>query len=75
LLEILRRRHPDRDTTGFDLFDFIHAHGSPVDALLYSALFWPEFVEVDGAVLASDVIEGEADLARVRASVPRTGLH
>jgi hypothetical protein len=73
LLRTLRRRYPDRDTTGFGLFDFVHALGSPVDALLYSALFWPELLEIDGAVLASDVIEDEADLAQVRASVRERG--
>jgi hypothetical protein len=74
LLQILRRRHPDRDTTGFGLFDFIHALGSPIDALLYSALFWPEFLEIDGAIVASDTIEEEADLARLRASVHERGV-
>ena len=51
LLQTLRRRFPDQDTTGFGLPDFIYALGSPVDALLYSALFWPDLLEVDGAIL------------------------
>jgi hypothetical protein len=73
LLQTLQRRHPDQDTTGFSLFDFIHALGSPLDALLYSALFWPELVEVDGAILSSDAIEDEADLVRIRAIVRERG--
>jgi hypothetical protein len=64
---------PDQDTSGFTLADFVYAAGSPIDALLYSRLFWPELLEVDGAVLLRDGVEDEDDLARVRASVRERG--
>jgi hypothetical protein len=73
LLDILRQRLPDQDTSGFTLADFVYAAGSPIDALLYSRLFWPELLEVDGAVLLRDGVEDEDDLARVRASVRERG--
>ena len=73
LLDILRRRLPEQDTSGFTLADFAYAAGSPVDALLYSRLFWPELAEVDGAILLRDGVEDEDDLARVRASVRERG--
>ena len=47
LLDILRRRLPDQDTSGFTLADLLFAAGSPVDALLYSRLFWPELTGGD----------------------------
>ena len=37
------------------------------------ALFWPELLEVDGAVLLASSVEDEADLARVRASLRERG--
>jgi len=73
LLDILRRRLPEQDTSGFTLADFVYAAGSPVDALLYSQLFWPELLEIDGAVLLRDGVEDEDDFARVRASVRERG--
>ena len=53
--------------------DFIYALGSPVDALLYSRLFWPDLVEIEGAILLRDCVEAEDDVARVRASVRERG--
>ena len=73
LLERLRRRFPDRTRAASRCWTFIYAAGSPVDALLYSRLFWPELLEVDGAVLLRDGVEDEDDLARVRASVRERG--
>ena len=73
LLRILRRRSSDRDVTGFTVLDFIYAAGSPVDALLYSWLLWPDLTEIEGAVLLRDNVETEDDVARVRASVRERG--
>jgi hypothetical protein len=73
LIRTLRRRFSDRDTTGFRLLDFIHAEGSPVEALLYSSLFWPELLEVDGAILLRAAVEDDEDLARIRAVVQEAG--
>jgi hypothetical protein len=52
--------------TGFTIHDVVHAKGSPLEALLYAHLFWPEFVTLDGMTFLPFVIEDEADQARVR---------
>ncbi len=73
LLATLRRRFPDQDAMNFTALDFIYAAGAPADALLYSVLFWPELLEVDGAVLLRASVEDEDGLARLRASVRERG--
>lgn len=55
----------DQDTTNFDFFDFLHAHGSPLDALFYSRLFWPEFVDINGMVFLKETIEDDDDKDRL----------
>jgi hypothetical protein len=50
----------------FGVFDFLGAFGSPVEAIAYAKLFWPDCVEVDGMVLRSDVVEDEMDVLRLR---------
>jgi hypothetical protein len=62
----LKRLHSDQDTTNFTVLDFLGAFGSPVEATAYAKLFWPDFVEVDGMLLRSDVIEDESDVERAR---------
>ena len=71
LVQLLRRLYPDRDTTGFNVFDFLHAEGSPAHALLYSRLFWPEFVEIDEMVLLKESVEDEADRDRLAGATKR----
>jgi hypothetical protein len=73
LIRTLRRRFADRDTTGFRPLDFVYAEGSPVEALLYSSLFWPALVEVDGAILLRAAVEDDDELARIRAVVRERG--
>ena len=53
------------DTTRFNYFDFLHAHGSPLDALFYSRLFWPEFVEIKEMVFLKETIEDDDDRSRL----------
>jgi hypothetical protein len=54
------------DPAGFTALDFVGALGSVGNALLYSRLFWPEFVEVDGMVFIKDYVDdlGGADVIR-----------
>lgn len=54
-----------QDTSGFNFFDLLHSNGSPLDALFYSSLFFPEFVEIDGMVFLKDTIEDEEDKFRL----------
>jgi len=65
LFSRLRGQFPG-DNTGFNPFDLIHKFGSPLIALLYSELFWPEFVELEGMVFLASDVEDEADRARIR---------
>lgn len=50
--------------TGFNSSDFIHAFGQASRAILYSCLFIPEFVEVQGSVLLESKISTEDALLR-----------
>jgi hypothetical protein len=54
------------ESSSFDLRDMIYAFGSPVEALMYSGLFWPEFVEIDGMVFLKGTIEDEEDYERLK---------
>ena len=66
---------------GIDEFDFLHEHGTATQALLYSILFVPKFVELDGSILLEcnvsteeskkrflDSIEGEFGRENIEAS-------
>lgn len=62
-----------QDTRGFNFFDFLHAHGSPLDALFYSRLFWPQFVEINGMIFMSETIEDDGDRSRLDDALKRYG--
>jgi len=53
------------DTSGFNYFDFLHAKGRPLDALFYSRLFWPEFVEINGMIFLKETIVDDDDKNRL----------
>lgn len=63
----------DEDTSGFNYFDFLHALGSSLDALFYSRLFWPEFVEINGMVFLKETIEDDDDKDRLDEALERYG--
>jgi hypothetical protein len=65
IVDLLRKLYPDRDTTGFNVLDFLHAEGSPVFALLYGRLFWPEFVEIDDMIFLKETYEDADDRQRI----------
>lgn len=66
LVEALRARlYPDGDTEGFGSEDFLYAFGCALEALMYSRLFWPEFVEVKDMVFLKESMEDEDDLRRL----------
>jgi len=73
LIEALRRINPDRDTTGFNVMDFLHAIGSPLLAHFYGRLFWPEFVEIDDMIFLKETFEDADDLARLDEARRRYG--
>jgi hypothetical protein len=71
LLDRLRRKHRGRNTQNFGVLDFLAAFGSPLDALTYAQLFWPDFVQVEGMVLLAQSTQGEQDSEKVRETLVR----
>lgn len=71
LIEELTRKHAGDDTTNFGVSDFLAAFGSPVDALMYLRLFWPEFIRFEGMVFRQETLEDEDDRRRVREALSR----
>ena len=71
LLSVFRRKYKDQDPAGSNYFDFLHVQGSPFNALFYSQLFWPEFVEIDGMVFLQDTIEDSEDRKRLNEALHR----
>jgi hypothetical protein len=71
LLSVFRRKYKGHDSTGFNYFDFLHAQGSPFNALFYSPLFWPEFIEIDGMVFLKDSVEDSEDRKRLNEALHR----
>ncbi len=71
LLSAFRKKYKDQDSAGFNYLDFLHTQGSPFDALFYSQLFWPEFVEIDGMVFLQDTIEDGEDRKRLNEALVR----
>ena len=49
----LTRLHADQNTKNFNAYDFISAFGSPLEAVMYSKLFWPDFIEIKGMVIST----------------------
>ncbi len=61
-----RAKYDAADPAEFTALDFVGALGSVSDALLYSRLFWPEFVELDGNVFLKDFVDDLGGPDRVR---------
>ena len=61
----LTRFHAGQNAKHFNTYDFISAFGSPLEAVMYSKLFWPDFIELEGMVIRSDVIDDESDRNRI----------
>jgi hypothetical protein len=66
------RYGPGNGTEPWDRADYLHAFGNFRDALLYSTLFAPEFVEVEGCVLLKELgVQPEGGWAEVAATIKR----
>lgn len=57
IAQALALKYSELNTTGFTPEDFLSALGSPVDAMMYLYMFWPEFVEYDNMVFLRDVVD------------------
>ena len=66
LVSELTKLYSSEDTTNFNVFDFTYAFGSVLEAMAYAKLFWPDYVQVDGAILRSDIVDDEVDVSKVR---------
>lgn len=66
LVSELTKLYSSEDTTNFNVFDFTYAFGSVLEAMAYTNLFWPDYVQVDGAILRSDIVEDEVDVKKIR---------
>ena len=73
LIEALKRKYAGHDTTNFSTYDVLAAFGSPVDAVMYMGLLWPEFIQFEGMVFRQDILEDEEDRRRVREALIRSG--
>jgi hypothetical protein len=73
LLKRLRQNYTDLDTENFDVLDFVAAFGSPLQALMYSRFFWPEFVEIGGMVFLKESMEYEDDRRRLAEALEHYG--
>ncbi|MGV8998195.1 MAG: hypothetical protein ACOH12_14740 [Parvibaculaceae bacterium] len=52
LAELLQQHFQSQSQiSNFDIADILHSHGDGVSALLYSQLFVPNLIEIDGSVL------------------------
>lgn len=69
LIGHLKEFHAKADTSNFNVLDFVSAFGSPLDALAYSHLFWPDFVEFEGMIFHQGSIEDEEDRRRIRVAL------
>jgi hypothetical protein len=71
LIEHLKEFHAKAKTTNFDVLDFVSAFGNPLEALAYSYLFWPDFMEFEGMIFHQSCIQDEEDRSRIRAAVSK----
>jgi hypothetical protein len=71
LIEHLKEFHAKSDTRNFDVLDFVSAFGSPLEALAYSYLFWPDFIEFEGMIFHQSCIEDEEDRSDIRAALSK----
>ncbi len=61
----------EKNTQKFGPMDFIHRFTSPIMGLLFSELFWPEFIEIDNMVFLESTFEDKSDLKRLNDAVMR----
>lgn len=73
LIDRLKKLHASADTSNFNVLDFVSAFGNPLEALAYSKLFWPDFLEFEGMIFLRDDVEDEEDRSRIRSALSKFG--
>jgi hypothetical protein len=71
LIDHLKKFHAKADTSNFNVLDFVSAFGNPLEALAYSYLFWPDFVEFEGMIFHESLIEDDDDRSRIRVALSK----
>jgi hypothetical protein len=71
--ETYKSRYSGAQPTNFTALDFVGALGCVGEALLYSKLFLPDLVEIDGMILLSDFVEDAGGTQAVRELFERFG--
>jgi len=61
----------EKDTDSFNQFDYIHRFTSPLLALLFAELFWPNFIEVENMVFLRSEFEDKDDLDRLHQAIEK----
>ena len=73
LIDRLKKLHASADTSNFNVLDFVSAFGNPLEALAYSKLFWPDFLEFEGMIFLKDFVEDEEDRSKIRGALSEFG--
>ena len=71
LIDHLRELHAEANTNNFNVLDFVSAFGSPLHALAYSKLFWPDFLEFEDMIFLKEHVEDEEDRSRIRSVISK----
>jgi len=71
LIDHLKGFYAKEDTSNFKVLDFVSAFGNPLQALAYSYLFWPDFVEFENMIFHQGAIEDEEDRAQIRIAMSK----
>jgi hypothetical protein len=74
LIDLVARVKPEAASiAGGDYLDLIWSVGSPIEALFYGQLFWPQFTVVHGCVFLDGTIKTPDDEERIAEFVRRNG--
>jgi len=71
LIADIRSHYSDVEEGDFDVADLLWRHGSVIEAIMYSRVFWPDVSETLGYVLLNDRVDTEE--ARTRLSKAISG--
>ena len=65
--KVIQRLHDRKyePSENFVLTDYAFKYGSPLDLLMYSKILWPDFIEIEGMVFCSILVEDKEDEQRV----------
>jgi hypothetical protein len=65
----IRSHYSDVEEGDFDVADLIWRHGSVIEAIMYSRVFWPDVSETLGHVLLKDRVDTEEAKTRLSKAI------